>query len=343
MLLKDNTILNGYNGFYGNKTVFIVSDKKKRSITDARNAAKQIIRDFGTKKDYTKDNIETLAQKIYPTLIKATIEKKTIAAGPFAGKKYLVMKSENAQEITDASAVPEKSIILVLPGYDTKQYFKLARVALEKDKRLATFSVDISKLGPIASWNLLAFVTCNQKACGTFGTGCGKDCYVNKFWRLGGYFYESNNTLRAYADNTAYAILHLSDLEKEIDAFLTELENDPDRPNFFRIHSSGDFFSKAYYNMWIRLVEKHVKIQFLAFTKQFDVIDERPATMDNFSLRLSGGWNIEIPEHLKKLYPVSVCIETIDELLNGYILCPGNCETCLTCWNKNVNTAFLKH
>jgi hypothetical protein len=57
-----------------------------------------------------------------------------------------------------------------------------------------------------------------------------------------------------------------------------------------RIHASGDFFSQAYFDMWLDVARKHPDVNFWAFTKSLGFwlnrIDEIP---DNLILTASYG------------------------------------------------------
>jgi len=193
-----------------------------------------------------------------------------------------------------------------------------------------------SKLGLIPAWNIAPVLTCAPEACGTCAvTGC----YAFKNMLQHGYSYENNSVLRAWMDNTRLAKEDLPRLEKQLDAFLTIMELSISSGKYFRIHSGGDFFNLAYLAMWARLIAKHPKIKFLAFTKQFDVLRAYDAEnaplyrLENLSVVLSAWPGCEPPEDLKEHYQCAYCIEEGQEVPEGSIECPGNCDTCGVCWS----------
>ena len=200
------------------------------------------------------------------------------------------------------------------------------------------------KLGEIPSFNIAPVVTC--AACAN-RTCALEGCYAVKNMFAHGYNYNTNNVLRAWLDNTLLAFTDLDALEAELDAVLTLQEQSISAGKFFRMHSSGDFFSVAYAQMWERLIAKHPGIKFLAFTKQFDVVRAVDfSALANISLVLSGWPGVEIPEDLKSKYRVAYCVDHGDAAPTGAIECPGNCDTCGMCWNLAAigrDVYFNKH
>lgn len=180
-----------------------------------------------------------------------------------------------------------------------------------------------SKLGCIPSFNLLPGITCSKESCGH----CLREgCYAVKNAFRAGYDVEKNGVLRSWAENTTLALHDLARLEDDLVEYFTRARH---VVKLFRIHSSGDFFSDSYADMWYRIARQFPEIRFLAFTKQWDVVRVIPFyQLPNFSLVLSGWTGIEsrIPEDAMQ--------------------CPGNCETCGMCWYLNElgrDTKFEKH
>ena len=223
---------------------------------------------------------------------------------------------------------------------------KVIPESMEKIEKRNNATVHISetnsKLGCIPSFNLLPMVTCSATACRT----CLKDgCYAVKNLFRCGYDVDKNTTLKAWTENTVIAKKSVKKLEKEIIKYLQKKN-----PHFFRIHSSGDFFSVEYANMWFRIAKKFPETKFLAFTKQWDIIRKmrnKFYKLSNFSLVLSGWTNCEIPEDLRKNYYCAWCNDGQETRIpENAIMCPGNCETCGMCWNlKDIerDTYFNKH
>jgi hypothetical protein len=139
------------------------------------------------------------------------------------------------------------------------------------------------------------------------------------------------------------AMDHMAELEARLIAWITE-----NKPRFFRVHSSGDFFSVAYAEMWVRIAEACPNTRFLAFTKQFSIVRKVDfQSVANFELVLSGWTGVEIPEDLRQIYHCAWCDDGIETRIpENAIECPGNCDSCGMCWRLSqlkLDTYFHKH
>lgn len=204
-------------------------------------------------------------------------------------------------------------------------------------------SITNSKLGNIPSFNLLPVLTCSAGACKTCAV---HGCYAVKSAFRCGYDVNKSSVLRAWSENTRLALDNLELLERFMDHYLGGINP----PRLFRIHSSGDFFSRAYAEMWFRIAERHPETRFLAFTKQFDVIasmEKQFSALDNFSLVLSAWPGMDVPQALREVYPVAWLDDgTETRIPADATKCPGKCETCGLCWNLKAtgkDTYFAKH
>lgn len=208
----------------------------------------------------------------------------------------------------------------------------------EKTPRVKVAAGNI-KIGAIPAFNLPPVVTCTNCA------SCSRQCYAVKDYR--GPRVKSVST--SHCRNLAALMTDPVQAFSDLDAWLTK-----HRPEFFRIHSSGDFHivtdgdPLAYARMWYDLAVSHPETRFLAFTKDYAAARAVPFdTLDNFSLVLSE-WcdDLAAPDDLKKRYRTSRAVKTLDDIRPGEIVCPGHCEDCGMCWNLkklNVNVAFEIH
>lgn len=225
-------------------------------------------------------------------------------------------------------------------GYDIKKLFSIVDDAITTDRAAFHEPRDNSKLKGIPAFNLVPGRTCSPEAC----AHCLKDgCYAVKNACCHGYNLDENNCLRAWTENTALAFNHLRELEKALDAWLTE-----NRPALFRIHSSGDFFSVEYARMWRRIAMRHAETRFLAFTKQFDIVRHvRFYALDNFELVLSGWTGVHVPDDLRRHYRVAWCNDgTETRIPADAIHCPGDCNACRAYWylsRMKKDSYFDKH
>lgn len=225
-------------------------------------------------------------------------------------------------------------------GYDVAKMFHIMDAARAADQYDFHQPRDNSKLKGIPAWNLLPGYTCSPAAC----AHCMQDgCYAVKNCCCHGYDMESNYCMRAWIENTAFAMNHLYRLEKLLDEFLTSK-----KPELFRIHSAGDFFSVEYARMWRRVAFRHPETRFLAFTKQFDIIRHvHFYKLDNFEMVLSGWTGISIPDDLRKHYRCAWCNDGQEKRIPAdAIKCPGSCNDCRVCWflsRLGKDSYFDKH
>jgi len=99
-------------------------------------------------------------------------------------------------------------------------------------------------------FDTLAVYTCPNHA------DCEATCYARKFQRM------YAGCLMRRSINTYLAENDLDTLEKLIIAQLTHARRD-----IVRLHSSGDFFSQAYVDLWTRIAERFPAISFYTYTK----------------------------------------------------------------------------
>lgn len=188
-----------------------------------------------------------------------------------------------------------------------------------------------SKLGTICAINVPALVTCREDA------PCRKLCYANK-----GHF-KCSNVINCYKENLR------SFLEKPKDAESDILKQLP-TIGFCRIHASGDFVNRDYFEMMIRIAKKCKKVKFMAFTKKYELVNEYIAegnTIPNNFKILYSGWNgleMENPHNIPTAY-VNLKNECDERIKGNAIPCGGKCDRCFACWNikKGQQIIFEQH
>lgn len=191
-----------------------------------------------------------------------------------------------------------------------------------------------SKMGAVPSFSLPSGVTCSHQACKT----CFKDCY----WRR---HVEARFPL--VRKQSAHNLNVCQNALEEAEKYLNWYFDSPTSPRLFRIHVGGDFFNKEYFAMWVRVISSHPDTQFLAFTKQFDVIAEyKEALPENFSLVLSAWPGMDIPDDLQSIFPIAWMQDgTESRIPYDAIECGGNCGECgAKCWTlSGHDVVFNKH
>ena len=125
--------------------------------------------------------------------------------------------------------------------------------------------------------------------------------------------------------------------------------------NMFRYNDAGEIPDVKFLAMMFRVADKHPDIQFLAYTKKYELIneflDDGNTLPKNLTIRFSAwdkDWNIPNPYNLPMAY-----VDFIDKELNPDIpvnafTCPGKkettCSTCKICWKKSVKAVkFHQH
>lgn len=190
-----------------------------------------------------------------------------------------------------------------------------------------------SKVGRIPNISLTPGRTCSAEACRTCLT---HGCYAMKSYRM----YPS--VRRSWDANTDLAINDLATMARELTAYFGSMV----APRFFRLHVAGDFVSREYAQMWARVAASAPSTNFLAFTKQWDMIRgiDFPS---NFSLVLSSWPGCDIPADLRQKYSVAWLDDGTDGRVPADAMeCPGNCETCGACWGlakRGIDVRFAKH
>lgn len=189
-----------------------------------------------------------------------------------------------------------------------------------------------SKMGAIPSVSLPACVTCNPNA------PCFKKCYAAKLERI------YKNTRNAYARN-------LDILQTEPAHYWLQVKAAAMCTRYFRYHVSGDIPNGHYLKMMIKTAQELPNTVFLAFTKQFpivnDYLNDGGTIPENLKIIFSnwGAWKCENPHGL----PTSEVIFKGSEPAQDWKICGGNCAECacrgVGCWElKNGETiAFYEH
>ena len=174
------------------------------------------------------------------------------------------------------------------------------------------------------------------------GGSCRKDapcwdsgvCYARKAWL------QYPGTRKAWTRNWNLWNQNPTEYEKQIDWYLAKKQ-----PNRFRWHSGGDIPEQSYFDMMVRLAQKHPKTNFLAFTKRYELNLEHQCS--NLSILFSRWPGYEFPKHLES--KAQAHFTNGNEVTGTGTTCSGSCKSCNMCWalgkhGKNFgNVLFLKH
>lgn len=189
-----------------------------------------------------------------------------------------------------------------------------------------------SKMGAIPSVSLPACITCNPAA------PCFKECYAIRIARR----YKQTNA--AYKRN-------LSILQNNAASYWMQVKTAAMFTTYFRYHVSGDIPNIEYFNNMVALAKELPGTKFLAFTKQYNIVNvylNNGGTIpENLKIIFSnwGEWKTENPHNL----PVCEIIFPDTEINNSWKICGGNCTECacrgIGCWelNQGETIAIKKH
>lgn len=189
-----------------------------------------------------------------------------------------------------------------------------------------------SKMGAIPSVSLPACITCNPDA------PCFKGCYAVKISRL----YKTVNA--AYKRN-------LSILENDPASYWDQVRTAARLTTYFRFHVSGDIPNIEYFQNMVALATQLPGTRFLAFTKQYKIVNEYLNNGGTIPVNLKiifsnwDSWKTENPYNL----PVCEVIFPHTTVSEKWKICGGNCTECacrgIGCWElkQGETIAIKKH
>jgi hypothetical protein len=180
-----------------------------------------------------------------------------------------------------------------------------------KNNLTVSISKGNSKMGAIPSVSLPACITCNPDA------PCFKLCYAVRIARR---YKESRE---AYQRN-------LDILNTDPGLYWLQVKAAASMTRFFRYHVSGDIPNLAYFAQMVRLAEELPNTNFLAFTKQYSIVNMFISTERKLPKNLKiifsnwGSWRCFNPYDL----PVWEIIFPDTEVSNSWKICGGHCTEC---------------
>lgn len=170
-------------------------------------------------------------------------------------------------------------------------------------------------------------------SCPGASTFCAAICYARK----GHYTFPS--VQGKYAANLKLWQTAPRKLEHTLDRELASLP----AATVIRLHTSGDFLSAAYVDMWSRLATMHPHLTFYAYTRSWTVRAILPAlqclrTLPNFTLWASTDDTMPTPP---ADWPSTRIVATFADA-PGIAHCPeqsgkrASCQDCGLCWNPSL-------
>lgn len=111
----------------------------------------------------------------------------------------------------------------------------------------------------LMNFGIPAYKSASGKLTCPMADACVKFCYAKK----GAYIW--SNVQPAFE-----ARYQLSKTDKFVDAVNDEIRRK--KPNYVRVHDSGDYYSKAYLNKWIAVAIHNPTVRFYSYTNMIDMI-----------------------------------------------------------------------
>ena len=182
-----------------------------------------------------------------------------------------------------------------------------------------------NKLGSIPSINLPPVITCRKDA------PCFQECNARATcgrWK---------HPDQAYKDNLWLWYQHPDIFEAELFEYIQY-----NRPELFRVHTSGDMPNLDYRNMILRISDYSPATKFLMFTKKYTFAPDRLIIPDNLTIINSIWPGLEMPtNHRARAYYQDGTETRVENALP----CSGHCDQCGICWNlktDKTNIIFYK-
>lgn len=192
--------------------------------------------------------------------------------------------------------------------------------------------ITVNRTLGVGTFNLPPGLTCRGRT-----KWCAKYCYACR----GNFTYPNvaDSLIRKY-EMTQDRRLFIDDICEELSRYKLPA---------FRIHSSGDFYSFAYYSDWLEIIERTPHIEFFAYTRMWHIghwlsILRSNSLPGNFHLWFS----IDPSDDEVPVWPRLAFIEGAP--MSGEVTCKKqldhgeNCLTCKLCWLGNHSrVTFRKH
>jgi hypothetical protein len=203
---------------------------------------------------------------------------------------------------------------------------------------IINISTSNKKLGKfIPSINLPPIKTCRPK------TPCAKGCYACKgTWNYKNVKESLNNNLIQFGLNK----------DNFFNEIINYLNNGDVIYKYFRWHSSGDIINLDYLKGMIEVAKKCKQTKFLAFTKQFEIVNEYLASGEKIPSNLKivfSAWDKEFtfknPYNLPIAYLEFKKKELNPSIPQNAYKCSGECKSCKVCWflKRKQSVKFTQH
>lgn len=186
------------------------------------------------------------------------------------------------------------------------------------------------KMGEVGSFSTLPVITCNKNA------PCFKECYAKRMCTFRKSVYESWLANTEMVQNGDWGKIYQDVVDYVRFRHAT----------MFRWFVGGDIYNTGMLETMITVAEDCPETQFLAFTKQYDVLEGYDVP-ENLHIVLSAWNGFQPSEDLKKRFPVCYYDDgsMTDSIPKDAKTCLGGCESCQECWKMTAGQSvrIYKH
>lgn len=180
----------------------------------------------------------------------------------------------------------------------------------------------------VFNFGIPAYKSASGKLTCPMADACVKFCYAKK----GAYTW--SNVQPAFEKR-----YQLSKTDKFVEAMNTEIRKK--KPDYIRVHDSGDYYSRAYLQKWIEIAIHNPDVKFYSYTNMVDLI-LNTSLPDNYDIIFSDSGK---QKHLidEKKHRHTKIFNSVDDLINSSYVNASKIDLYATKWfseNKKIGLVF---
>lgn len=185
------------------------------------------------------------------------------------------------------------------------------------------------KLGVrVFNFGIPAYKSASGKLTCPMADACVKFCYAKK----GAYIW--SNVKPAFEKR-----YQLSKTDEFVDAMNIEIRNK--KPDYVRVHDSGDYYSPKYLKKWIQIAKNNPKVKFYSYTNMVDMM-LKASLPDNYDIIFSDSGK---QKHLinEKKHRHTKIFNNVDDLINNNYVNASKIDLYATKWwtsNNKIGLVF---
>lgn len=182
----------------------------------------------------------------------------------------------------------------------------------------------------LMNFGIPAYKSASGKLTCPFADSCVKFCYARK----GAYIW--SNVKPAFEKR-----YELSKTDDFIDAMNAEIKRA--KPNYIRVHDSGDYYSKAYLKKWLTIAESNPDVRFYSYTNSVEMLLNTQLP-DNYDIIFSdSGKQVNLIDHA--IHRHTKIFDSLDELHQAGYVNASKSDLYATKWYSpnNHKVGLVKH